>query len=127
MPIIHVETIHIAVGFDNFEFKRLINNEVRVFDKICQSGMRIFSNNKLAIKTKIQCPLFTWKLLISGWVLMIQTFASLFARRHGRRRRLRELKTLQEEVNLFDKAHLKSLKRHFEEVKGESTFNPLDY
>ena len=54
MPIIYVEIIHIAMGFDNFEFKRLINNEVRVFDKICQSGMRIFSNNKLAIKTKCE-------------------------------------------------------------------------
>ena len=41
MPIIYVEIIHIAVGFDNFEYKRLINKEVRVFDSICQSGMRI--------------------------------------------------------------------------------------
>ena len=43
VPIIYVEIIHTAVGFDNFEYKRLINNEVRVFDSICQSGMRIYS------------------------------------------------------------------------------------
>ena len=54
MAIIYVEIIYIAVGFANFEFKRLVNNEVQVFDSICQSGMRIFLNNKLAIKTKCE-------------------------------------------------------------------------
>ena len=54
MSIIYLEIIYIAVGFYNFGFKRLINNEVRVFDRICQSGMRIFSNNRLAIKTKCE-------------------------------------------------------------------------
>ena len=67
------------------------------------------------------------EIFISGWVLMIQTFVSIFARRQERKRRLRELKTLQEEINLFDKMHLKKLKRHFEEVKDESAFNLLDY
>ena len=36
-------------------------------------------------------------------------------------------KPSQEEVNLLDKAHLKCLKRHFEEVKGKSAFNLFDY
>ena len=60
MLIIYVEIIHTAEGFDNFEYKRLINNEVRVFDSICQLGMRIFSNNKHAIKTKCEntVPMF---------------------------------------------------------------------
>ena len=46
-------------------------------------------NSQSKQSAKIQCPCFTWKLFISGWVLMIQTFVSLFARRHGRKRWLR--------------------------------------
>ena len=87
-----VEIIRIAVGFDNFEFKRLINNEVRVFDSICQSDMNIFSNNKLAIKTKCEnkVPLFQYvKIVYIRLRFDNSTFVSLFTRRHGNKRQLR--------------------------------------
>ena len=54
IPIIYVEIIHIAVGFYDFEFKQLIKNKGWIFDRISQLGMRILSNNKLAIKTKCE-------------------------------------------------------------------------
>ena len=112
MLIIHVETIHIAVGFDDFEIKQLINNEVRVFDRISPLHMRIFSNNKLAIKAKCEntVPVICAEITHIG-LGFDDSNVCLTLR-----------STLQEEVNLFDKAHLKCLKRHFEEVKGESAF-----
>ena len=129
MPIIYVEIIHIAVGFDNFEYKRLISNEVRVFDSIFQSGMRIFSNNILAIKTKCEntVPMFYVKIIHIGLGFDDSNVCLTLRSMPWKKAAASIAKTLQEEVNLFDKEHLKYLKRHFEEVKGESIFNPLDY
>ena len=114
MPIIYVEIIHIAVGFDNFEYKRLISNEVRGFDGFIQSGMRIFSNNILAIKTKCEntVPMFYVKIIHIG-LGFDDSNVCLTLRSTPWKKAVASTiaKTLQEEVTLFDKAHLKCLKR----------------
>ena len=61
------------------------------------------------MKTKCEntVPVVYVEFIYIELVLTIQTFVSLFARRHGRRQRLRKVKTLQE-VHLFHKAHQES-------------------
>ena len=48
-----------------------MKHEERVFDMASQLGL--LKNSSQSIKTKCEntVPLFTWKLFISGWILMI--------------------------------------------------------
>ena len=68
MAIIYVEIVHIPMSFDNFEFKRLVNNELRVFFiGFVNRAWELFQINSQSKQiVKIQCPLLTWKLFISS-------------------------------------------------------------
>ena len=143
MLVIYVKMIHIAVRFDDFEFKWLINNEVQVFDRISQSGMKMVSNNILAVKTKCEntVPIIYVEIIHIGLgfddsnvCLTIRSTpwkkaAALRAKNLTRGKFARQSTSCVAGSRYLRQAMygiICSLKRHLEEVKGASAFNPLD-